>query len=283
MLAGCAPCSPFSPYRRGKDTSKEKQWPSCSESSSRLVEETLPEIVTMENVPRIGSTAVFNAFVKTLVGWATTLTGGAAEGRTMDWPQNRRRLVLSRRASVRSRFRRQVLPMRMRPHRSDQDRRPAADRARAVRPAAIGCMRPDRSPTQSEAHPCVVCRRDVGGVARGAPRPLPPTRQRRDLPQRLRAHGMGRAGAYDHHLAHNFGAGRFGHPEQDRPISLREAAMLQGFPRDYDSSSARIPCTSAPMGRLIGNAVPPPLAAAVGTAIISHVAARPTARDPRGT
>jgi site-specific DNA-cytosine methylase len=32
---------------------------------------------------------------------------------------------------------------------------------------------------------------------------------------------------------YGFGNGRFGHPEQDRGISLREGAILQGFPNDY--------------------------------------------------
>src|SRR5262245_54611662 len=53
VLAGCAPCQPFSPYRRGADTSHEEQWPLLREFG-RLVESTLPELVTMENVPRIG-------------------------------------------------------------------------------------------------------------------------------------------------------------------------------------------------------------------------------------
>ena len=30
-----------------------------------------------------------------------------------------------------------------------------------------------------------------------------------------------------------FGSGRFGHPDQDRALSLREGALLQSFPRDY--------------------------------------------------
>ncbi|WP_410522797.1 DNA cytosine methyltransferase [Parvimonas micra] len=34
-------------------------------------------------------------------------------------------------------------------------------------------------------------------------------------------------------LCYGFGNGRFGHPDQDRAISLREAAILQSFPRDY--------------------------------------------------
>jgi DNA (cytosine-5)-methyltransferase 1 len=72
-------------------------------------------------------------------------------------------------------------------------------------------------------------------------------------------------------LAYNFGAGRFGHPEQDRPITLREAAILQSFPPDYEFVAPGEPVQFAPLGRLIGNAVPPRLAAAVGAAIVEHV------------
>lgn len=72
-------------------------------------------------------------------------------------------------------------------------------------------------------------------------------------------------------LAYNFGAGRFGHPEQDRPITLREAAILQSFPSDYEFVAPGDPVKFAPLGRLIGNAVPPLLATAVGEAIVEHV------------
>jgi DNA (cytosine-5)-methyltransferase 1 len=78
-------------------------------------------------------------------------------------------------------------------------------------------------------------------------------------------------------LAYNFGTGRFGHPEQDRPISLREAAMLQGFPRQYRFVRSKDTVWFSHLGRLIGNAVPPPLAKAVGEAIIAHVAHGPAA------
>jgi len=71
-------------------------------------------------------------------------------------------------------------------------------------------------------------------------------------------------------LAHNYGAGRFGHPEQDRPITLREAAMLQGFPRDYRFVRPNDPIRFTHLGRLIGNAVPPPLGSAIGRAFVQH-------------
>jgi len=58
--------------------------------------------------------------------------------------------------------------------------------------------------------------------------------------------------------------GRFIHPEQDRGISLREAAALQTFPDSYEFFSNSIQETA----RQIGNAVPVKLAQVLGQAII---------------
>jgi len=56
--------------------------------------------------------------------------------------------------------------------------------------------------------------------------------------------------------------GRFLHPEQDRGLTLREAARLQGFPDSYVFTGSK-----QEIALQIGNAVPPPLAYAVGLAI----------------
>jgi DNA (cytosine-5)-methyltransferase 1 len=60
--------------------------------------------------------------------------------------------------------------------------------------------------------------------------------------------------------------GRFGHPEEDRAISLREGAVLQSFPKDYIFKTTSIANTA----RMIGNAVPPKYATAIGKAIIQN-------------
>jgi DNA (cytosine-5)-methyltransferase 1 len=52
--------------------------------------------------------------------------------------------------------------------------------------------------------------------------------------------------------------GRFLHPEEDRAITLREALLLQGFPRDFQLSLLRGKLRAA---ELVGNALPPPLVA----------------------
>lgn len=60
--------------------------------------------------------------------------------------------------------------------------------------------------------------------------------------------------------------GRYLHPEEHRPITHAEAALIQGFPERYQWCGSK---TS--IGRQIGNAVPPPLAAAIGEHIWRHL------------
>ncbi|EHM39312.1 DNA cytosine methyltransferase [Hafnia alvei] len=64
----------------------------------------------------------------------------------------------------------------------------------------------------------------------------------------------------------SYSNGRFGHPEQNRALSVREAASLQTFPRDYlfhGSLSSK--------AKQIGNAVPPKMAEALGKAILKSI------------
>jgi DNA (cytosine-5)-methyltransferase 1 len=74
--------------------------------------------------------------------------------------------------------------------------------------------------------------------------------------------------------AFNFGTGRFGHPEQDRSITLREAALLQTFPRRFRFVGPREEVFFNRVGRLIGNAVPPRLAFFIGKEIMRLAAAK---------
>ncbi|WP_414617880.1 DNA cytosine methyltransferase [Dyadobacter sp. 32] len=58
--------------------------------------------------------------------------------------------------------------------------------------------------------------------------------------------------------------GRYGHPTQDRALTAREAALLQGFPLNFEFMGNR-----GEVRKQIGNAVPPPLAEAIGIAIVT--------------
>jgi DNA (cytosine-5)-methyltransferase 1 len=68
-----------------------------------------------------------------------------------------------------------------------------------------------------------------------------------------------------------FGNGRFGHPEQDRAISLREAAILQTFPEGYRFLGQGERVRFSKLGRLIGNAVPVRLGEVIAESILRHV------------
>ena len=72
---------------------------------------------------------------------------------------------------------------------------------------------------------------------------------------------------------YGFGNGRFGHPEQDRALTLREAALLQTFPGNFEffAANQRFPGMRT-VGSMIGNAVPPLLGKVIGESVIRTLA-----------
>lgn len=66
----------------------------------------------------------------------------------------------------------------------------------------------------------------------------------------------------------NYGSGRYGHPEQNRALSLLEGSLLQTFPMDYNFGNK---ITFSNTGKHIGNAVPPLFAKIIGKRIIDHL------------
>lgn len=70
---------------------------------------------------------------------------------------------------------------------------------------------------------------------------------------------------------HSLSNGRFGHPQEDRAISLREGATLQTFPTSYVFKGSQ-----TEIARQIGNAVPPLLSEHIGRHIVEHWASSRT-------
>ena len=70
---------------------------------------------------------------------------------------------------------------------------------------------------------------------------------------------------------YGYGNGRFGHPEQDRALSLREGAILQSFPNDYVFVDNEHQFKLRDIGIHIGNAVPVELGRAIGLSIKEHL------------
>ncbi|MCY4494342.1 MAG: DNA cytosine methyltransferase [Acidimicrobiaceae bacterium] len=263
LLAGCAPCQPFSSYRKGVNPSSDGRWELLRELS-RLVTETKPEFVTTENVPRIMHKAVFGDFVRMLECLGYSVDIDVCRCTDYGLAQNRRRIVL-----VASRLGTATVPE------GDQYGQPP----KTVR-QAIGNLAPIEAGRSHEADP-VHRSRGLSPLNLKRMMVSKPDGTWRDWPTELRAqcHRRASGAAFKNAYArmgwdkpsptittyfHNFGAGRFGHPEQNRTISLREAAILQGFPESYQfvPDGESVPLTT--LGRHIGNAVPPPLGEAIG-------------------
>lgn len=66
----------------------------------------------------------------------------------------------------------------------------------------------------------------------------------------------------------SFTRGRYGHPEQNRSLTPREAARLQGFPDRFRFLGNR-----TDVRRMIGNAMPPPLAREAASAVARSLGA----------
>ena len=92
LLAGCAPCQPFSTYQRKTDPT-DGRW-HLLEHFGRLVAEMQPDMITMENVPNLEKQDVFQDFVDDLEDADYDVTYEVVDCSNFGVPQQRRRLVL---------------------------------------------------------------------------------------------------------------------------------------------------------------------------------------------
>ena len=270
LLAGCAPCQPFSSHSRGANTRGEDNWDLLSHFA-RLVEETKPEFVTMENVTRLGKMEVFEDFVAKLEELKYTVDYGTLYGPEFGLPLERRRLVL-----VASRVGQISLPT------GDKDKK----KFKTVK-KAIGKL-PKLKHGESDPTDLLHTARRLTPINEKRMKASRPGGTWKDWPEELlapchrKASGASFQAFYGRMTwdapsptittqSYNFGTGRFGHPEQDRSLTLREAAMLQGFPRSYRFVKESERPSMQAVGRLIGNAVPPAFARAVGRAFLRAV------------
>ena len=271
VLAGCAPCQPFSTYTYGSRDS-DPQWQLLGKFG-QLVKELQPDIVTMENVPRLHGHQVFKDFLSVLKTSDYRFSHSVVKCADYGVPQTRGRLVLL-----------------------------------ASKLGDIKII----SPTHSECHAPTVRDTienlesiDAGGWASSDPlhkssglternleriRNSKPGGTWRDWDDDLRAdcHVRDSGRTYPSVYGrmqwdqpaptittqfHGYGNGRFGHPAQDRAISLREGALLQTFPEEYSFTPEGEMIHIAPVARLIGNAVPVKLGEAIGKSIVGHIEA----------
>ncbi len=269
LLAGCAPCQPFSTYSRsGRNPRYADEWPLVS-SFGRLVEDLQPDLVTMENVPQLADHAVFAEFLSKLTGY--NVWWDVVNCAKFGVPQTRQRLVL-----MGSKIGTRAPALAEGMHDGKSVRETIADLPAIT---AGGADPDDNLHISSKLSPLNLKRIQAsapGGTWRdwnddllaachrkttGATYPSVYGRMEWDRPSpTITTQCFG------------FGNGRFGHPDQDRAISLREAAMLQTFPRDYKFVPQEGRVIFDKLGRLIGNAVPVRIGEVIADALVNHVA-----------
>ncbi|WP_114472636.1 DNA cytosine methyltransferase [Pseudorhodoferax soli] len=270
LLAGCAPCQPFSAYSLHKTDESDARWPML-EHFGRIVEECLPTLVTMENVPQVRKHAVFAGFVQTLRDNDYQVSVSIVKCEEYGIPQARARLVLlaSRLGELKLR-----------------DRDPKRDRRRTVRSAIQGMQALGAG--EASQHDPIHRTSRLTELNERRIRAARPGGSWRDWDPDLLAPchksetGQSFPGVYGRMdwdfpsptittQFYGFGSGRFGHPEQDRALSLREGAILQTFPRGYQFVKAGERIHMTTVGRLIGNAVPVRLGQVIGESLMAHV------------
>ena len=273
ILAGCAPCQPFSSYVSMNSQNVEgidARW-RLLDKFGEAVSCIRPEIVTMENVPGIRRHHVFQEFLDVLDECEYDINHRVVKCEKYGIPQTRRRLVLlaSRLGDIT-----------LAPHTHD-------DSSYETVESTIGNMEAIDAGSVSNLDPLHKSSRlSVRNLKRI--RASSPGSTWQDWKRSLRASchkrptGNTYKGVYGRMewnrpaptvttQFYGFGNGRFGHPEQDRAISLREGALLQTFPPDYKFIPSGEPVLIKPISRMIGNAVPVKLGAAIGRCIKKHV------------
>lgn len=270
LLAGCAPCQPFSTYSRsGRNQAYDEQWPLVL-SFGRLIGRVKPELVTMENVPELAQHSVFDEFVKNLKGY--DVWWDVVECSSYGVPQTRERLVL-----LASRLGKESLALQA-----------ASEETKSVRDTIHGLARLQAGESDP-ADPLHVSPRLSDTNLRRI-RASKPGGTWRDWPVELRAKCHTRPTGETYPSVYGrmewdkpgptittqsfgYGNGRFGHPEQNRAISLREAAMLQTFPSNYKFVPKEEKVRFNKLGRLIGNAVPVRLGQVIAESLNAHIKA----------
>lgn len=269
VLVGCAPCQPFSSYNQ---KNADPNWQLLG-AFARLIVETEPDVVSMENVPRLlnfKEGTIFEQFVRTLREAEYEVNFDTLYGPDFGMAQSRSRLVL---LAARGEAPHLPMPTHIGNHRSVEDEIGSLPQLQAGETDPNDRLH--RTSKLSKTNLQRIKASKQGGTWRDWPSELVAECHKDDR-------GRGYSSVYGRMTStkpsptittqfYGFGNGRFGHPSQDRALSLREGAMLQGFPRKYSFVPEQTDISFKTVGRMIGNAVPVPLARAIARAVRTHL------------
>ncbi|WP_371380928.1 DNA cytosine methyltransferase [Sporomusa aerivorans] len=272
VLVGCAPCQPFSRYtqRYRKEGHKGDKWRLLYAFADK-VRDIMPEIVSMENVPELAAESVFNDFKAALIEMGYYVSWKIVYCPDYGVPQSRRRLVLlaSKLGEI-SLIDPQYTPETYLTVRDTIGNLPPIDAGQSFEEDPLHCssrLSLINIERIKQSRPC--------GTWRDW-----------DAALQLNCHKKESGSTYPSVYGrmsweepaptittqfYGYGNGRFGHPEQNRALSIREGAMLQSFPYDYKFLPFGARLSKKELGIHIGNAVPVNLGRAIGESIQRHI------------
>ena len=271
ILIGCAPCQPFSTYSYKNQDEKKIN---LLLEFARLIEEVKPDIVSMENVPRLAEfsgDSVFGQFIKILEKNGYKVSYKIVNCPEYGIPQDRKRLVL-----LASKLGEIEL---IKETHTEKKFKTVKDAIGKMPPLKSGEVSPKDSLHKAAKLSPLNMKRIKQSVPGG-------TWKDWDEDLRLKCHLKSSGETYvsvygrmswdkpaptmtTHCIG--IGNGRFGHPEQDRAISLREAALIQTFPRNYKLVKKGKPFAVKRISTQIGNAVPVKLGQVIAKSIKLHL------------
>lgn len=271
VLAGCAPCQPFSNYsQKYANRKKNDKWnllyPFC-----RIIRGVEPHIISIENVPQLVNHEPFEELLSTLKKLHYNVFYRNVRCEEYGIPQRRLRLVL-----LASKFGeidliptthgignyvtlKDVIGRLEKINAGECSQKDPLHRARGLSPlnrSRISNSRPGGTWRDWDRELLCDCHtKDSGGTFSAVY-----GRMSWDKPASTITTQF-----------YNYGSGRFGHPEQNRALSLREGALLQTFPENYVFADTDTPLSFDRIGRYIGNAVPVLLGEVIGKSILRHI------------
>lgn len=269
ILVGCAPCQPFSKYTLKQK--KDERWGLLYKFAD-IIECSSPDIISMENVPQLIKHQVFKDFVKLLEDNHYFISYANVFCPNYGIPQNRTRLVL-----LASKFNKITL---IEPTHKKDCYIDVASTIGHLEPIADGVASLSDpihfSRKLSDTNKKRIQQSKQGGTWRNWNSDLLLDCHKKETGKTYTSvYGRMKWNEPAPTMTTQcigFGNGRFGHPEQDRAISLREASLFQTFPEDYkfveDFSK---PIKIGQIAKQIGNAVPTKLGSIIGKSIKNHL------------
>ena len=278
VLVGCAPCQPFSTHsNKVKGKEEGDKWNLLNEYL-RLVRETNPLVLSMENVTNLANKDIFANFVNGLKELDYYVSYRRVFCPDYGIPQKRRRLVLL--AS-------KLGEITILPPTHDKEHYLTVKDAIGNLPAVDSGKKNKNdflhfTSKMSELN----IKRIKSSVPNG-------TWEDWNDDLKLQCHKKQTGKTYRSVYGrmswnepsptittqfYNYGTGRFGHPEQNRALTVREASILQTFPKNYRFTENENSIYLTRLGTHIGNAVPVKLGYIIGLSILKHLEAQKNER-----